>query len=181
MKRAKVILLVAAAAAIAALAASLLLPAPRRPRPEGWRQPWAGLPLLQEGEWAVDRVKRGVVQGEFFSATDELAHCVQQDPSAEGEVLELELLVETERGYTHFEFVDSPPRDDLPDGLVSCVTGTLEAAAPLPTPGIPEGTRWRLAVKFLVPPLKELPRVPWWKRWLPERWRSRGDAEPHIG
>lgn len=180
MKRAHtLVLIVAALSAVLALAASLLLDAPRRPRPEGWRAPWEGLPLVKEGEWAVDATKRGVVQGEFFLVTDELSQCVRKHGGEDAEV-KLELLVETERGGTHFEYVDAQPGHHAPRALVSCVTRSLESADPLPTPSLPEGTRWRLEVTFLVPPLKELPQVPWWKRLLPERWRS-GSKTPHVG
>ena len=176
MKR--VIIAVVVAVVVFAIAASLLIDGPRRPRPEGWKAPWASLPLIKEGEWAVDPLKRGVVQGEFFHATDGLSHCVRKHGGAEGAVVKLELLVETEHGVSHFEYVDAEPRADLPEWLVSCITRTLEEAIPLPTPGLPEGTRWRLELSFLVPPLEELPQVPWWKRWLPRPGPSGGN---HVG
>ena len=182
MKPARVILaVVAAVSLLAVLVGSLLADAPRRPRPAGWRAPWDALPLLKEGEWAVDPVKRGLVQGEFFLATDELGQCVRRHGGAEGEVLELELLVEAEHGGTHFEYVDAAPRTDLPAGLVSCVTRALEAVEPLPTPGLPDGTLWRLQLNFLVPPLADIPPVPWWKRFLPEGWRSGRSSGTHVG
>lgn len=155
-----------AAALVVGLAAELLLYQPRRPRPEGWRAPWDGLALLKEGEWATDPLKRGVVQGEFFSASDQLEHCVRKYEGNEGQVLVLELLVETERGGTHFEFVDADAHPVLSKQFVACVTGVLERAVPLPTPGLPVGTRWRLQVHFLVPPAQPA-HGPWWKRLLP--------------
>ena len=180
MKRAPLILLVVVIALVALLAFSLLEP-PRRARPEGWRSAWDSLPLIKEGEWAVDTLQRGVVQGEFFLATDELAACVRKNRGGEGATVKLELLVETEHGQTHFEFVDAEPRSDLPSGLVSCVTRALENAAPLPTPALPEGTRWRLELSFLVPPVTDLPKGPWWERFIPERWRSGRSSGTHVG
>ncbi len=180
MKRAALIVLVVAIALVAALAVSLLDP-PRRARPDGWRSAWDSLPLIKEGAWAVDTLQRGVVQGEFFLATDELAQCVRKHRGGEGATVMLELLVETEHGQTHFEFVDAEARSELPAGLVSCVTRALENAAPLPTPALPEGTRWRLEVSFLVPPVADLPRVPWWERFIPERWRSGRSSGAHVG
>lgn len=179
MKRPQLIALAVVIAVVGALIASIVMDPPRRPRPEGWRTEWDALPLLEEGDWAMDSLKRGVVQAEFFSSTDELAHCVRKH-GGEGATVMLELLVETEHGGTHFEYVEAEPRTDLPDGLVSCVTRALESAAPLPTPGLPDGTKWRLEVGFLVPPLAELPKVPWWQRFIPERWRP-GRPAPHVG
>lgn len=180
MKRALLIVLVVVIALVAALVISLLGP-PRRARPDGFRSAWDNLPLVKEGEWAVDSLQRGVVQGEFFLATDELAQCVRQHRGGEGATVKLELLVETERGQTHLEFVDAEPRPDLPGGLVSCVTRALENAAPLPTPALPEGTRWRLELSFLVPAVTDLPRVPWWDRFIPERWRPGRASGTHVG
>lgn len=167
-----------AAALVFALAAELfLMSAPRRPRPEGFRAPWDGLPLLKEGEWSTDALKRGVVQGEFFSSTDELAHCVKKYDGAQGQVLVLELLVETERGGTHFEYVEAEPHPVISQALSGCVTRVLEQAVSLPTPALAEGTRWRLQVHFLVPPTSEVVEDPWWKKLLPGRWRgSKGDV-----
>ena len=164
-------------AVVVMLLASFGVEPPARPRPEGWRDEWAGLPLLKEGEWSLDSLKRGVVQGEFFLSTDGLTSCLQRHGEVEGAVLKLELLVETERGGTHLEYVEAEPRTDLPEGLVSCLTHTLEQAQPLPTPGLAEATRWRLEVNFLVPPVAELP-LPWWKRLLP---RSRTFSGNHVG
>src|SRR4051812_37416023 len=98
-KRALIAGLVVAIALTGVLITSLM-EAPRRPRPEGWRSEWAALPLLTEGEWAMNPLQRGVVQGEFFSSSDELAHCVQKYGGS-GTRVKLELLVETERGATH--------------------------------------------------------------------------------
>ncbi len=180
MKRSRYILLAVAIALVAALVISLLDP-PRRPRPDGYRSAWDSLPLIKEGEWAVDTLQRGVVQGEFFLATDELAQCVRSHRGGEGATVRLELLIETERGQTHLEFVDAEARPELPSGLVSCVTRALENAAPLPTPALPEGTRWRLELSFLVPPVTDLPGVPWWERFIPERWRSGRPSGTHVG
>lgn len=177
MRKRGLLLGLAAAAIVVALAAELFLIERRHPRPEGWRAPWDGLPLLKEGEWSTDALKRGVVQGEFFSSTDELAHCVKKFDGAEGQVLVLELFVETERGQTHLEYVDAAENSAVPRGLSSCVTGALEHAVPLPTPAVPEGTRWRLQVNFLVPPASEVHEDPWWKRLL--HWERRSDD--HVG
>ena len=171
MKRARVISLIAAIVVIIALAVSLLGDAPRRPRPEGFRASWDKLALLQEGEWAVDQFLRGVVQAEFFVSTDDLSRCVQKYGGS-GASVKLELLLEAEHGATHVEFVDAEPRTELPEGLVSCVTRSLEAADPLPTPAVAEGSKWRLEYSFLVPPIADLPRLKWWERFIPERWRA---------
>jgi hypothetical protein len=171
MKHARLVFgLVLAALVAVALAVSLVADAPARPRPAGWRDEWAQLPLLKEGDWSLDPLERGVVQGEFFLASDQLAGCLQRYGGQDGAVVKLELLVETERGGTHFEYVEPlEARADLPAGLVPCLTRTLEQVQPLPTPGLAEDTRWRLEVNFLLPPLAELPRVPWWKRFFPSR------------
>ena len=182
MKRSvRVLLVLVAFSVVTGLAVSILGEAPRRPRPPGYRAEWDGLPLKLEGEWALDATRRGVVQGEFFLATDELAPCVQRHGGS-GATLKLELLVETEQGGTHFEYVEAQavPGPPVPEGLASCVTRVLEGTAPLPTPGLPESTRWRLEVNFLVPPSSDLPRVPWWKRFIPERWRGSPSGN-HIG
>lgn len=179
MKRARLgIGLLLLVAVVAALLASFVVEPPARPRPAGFRDEWAGLPLLKEGDWSLDSLKRGVVQGEFFLSTDGLAGCLQKHGNVEGAVLKLELLVETERGGTHLAYVETQPRADLPDGLVSCITHTLEQVQPLPTPGLGEDTRWRLEVNFLLPPSGELPKPPWWKRLLP---RSRAFSGNHVG
>ena len=60
-------------------------------------------------------------------------------------------------------------------------TRTLEGAPPLPTPNLPEGPRWRLEVSFLVPALADLPKVPWWRRFIPDGWRSGPSSGSHIG
>ena len=161
---------------IGGLAVSLLSDEPSRPRPAGWRDEWAGLPLEHERDWSLDPLKRGVVQALFFSSTDALTKCLQKHGGPEGAVVKLELLVETEQGHTHFEYVEPEPRAELPAGLVSCVTRALEQAQPLPTPRFPDKTRWRLEVPFLLPPPSALPRAPWWRRFIPERRK-----EDHIG
>jgi hypothetical protein len=178
VKRTHLIGLVVAIALVVVLVMSLL-DAPRRPRPEGYRSEWDKLPLLQEGDWSIDSVKRGVVQAQFFLSTEGLTHCVQRYGGS-GANVKLELLVETEHGVTHLEFVEAEPRTDLPEGLVSCVTRALEAADPIPTPALAEGTKWRLELNFLVPPLADLPRVKWWDRFIPERWRTKRPVN-HVG
>lgn len=165
--------------ALAGVLVTSLMDAPRRPRPEGYRKEWDALPLLQEGEWSLDAVKRGVVQGQFFVSTDELAHCVRKFGGS-GASVKLELLVETEHGVTHLEYVETEPRSDLPEGLMPCVTRALEGADPIPTPALPEGLKWRLELNFLVPPLAELPKVKWWQQLLPERWRG-SRSTGHVG
>ncbi len=191
MKRSvKVMLVLMAFAVLISLMVWITGDVPRRPRPPGFRAEWEGLALSPEGEWALDATKRGVVQGEFFLATDALAACVQEH-GGEGANVKLELLVETEQGGTHFEYVDAavhpdtdpvhPERSRGTELLLSCVTRVLEGAAPVPTPGLPESTRWRLEVNFLVPPLSELPKVPWWRRFIPARWRSGNASGNHIG
>ena len=127
----------------------------------------------------LDPIRRGVVQGQFFVSTDELAHCVQKFGGS-GANVKLELLVETEHGVTHLEYVDAEPRSDLPAGLMPCVTRALEGAEPMPTPGLPEGLKWRLEHEFLVPPLTDLPKVKWWQRFMPERWRG-PPSTGHVG
>ena len=180
MKRARLVVgVLLLVALVVALLGSFAVEPQGRPRPTGFRDEWAGLPLLKEGEWALDPLKRGVVQGEFFLSTDGLAGCLQKHGNVEGAVLKLELLVETERGGTHLEYVDAQPaRADFPAGLVSCITHTLEQAQPLPTPGLPENTRWRLEVSFLLPPIAELPKRPWWKRLIPSADSFSGN---HVG
>lgn len=180
MKRGILSLLAAAALAVA-LFAMIFLYQPSRPRPEGWQQPWAALPLEHEGDWAIQPLKRGVVQACFFSATDTLTRCLQQYGAPEGAVVKLELLLETEHGGTHPEYVVAAPRSDLPGGLVSCLTGALEAVTPVRTPQLPEGTLWRLEVPFLVPPLADLPVAPWWRRWVPAQWRPPGSRGNQVG
>lgn len=182
-KRGLIVGLVVAVALVGVLVTSLM-DAPRRPRPEGYRREWDALPLLAEGEWALDAVKRGVVQAEFFVSTDELAHCVQKYGGS-GATVKLELLVETEHGVTHLEYVDvasgdPEPRTVLPEGLMPCVTRALEGADPVPTPALPEGLKWRLELNFLVPPLEDLPKPKWWQRFIPERWRG-PPSTGHVG
>ena len=169
----RVLLGLAAAVLVAGLGLSLLLHAPARPRPAGWKDRWAALPLEREGEWSADPLKRGVVQASFFSATDSLTLCLQKYGATGGEVVKLELLVETEQRGTHFEFVEAQPRPDLPEGLVSCVTRVLEQGEAVRTPGVPEGTRWRLELAFLLPQPADLPPAPWWRRLLPDAWHAR--------
>lgn len=175
------VLVLLAAGFTLALGAFLFLDQPARPRPAGWKQPWERLPLEPERQWAVDGLKRGVVQASFFNATDHLTDCLQHHGGPEGALVKLELLVETEQGGTHLEYVEAEPRTDLPAGLMPCVTRALEAATPVPTPRLLEGTHWRLEVGFLVPPLADLPRAPWWKRLLPERWRQPRSGGSHVG
>lgn len=176
MSRPRLVLLVLGATAmVAGVGLSLLLDAPRRPRPAGWKDPWAALTLEREGEWAADPLERGVVQASFFSATDRLTHCLQQFGGPAGSMVKLELFVETEAGATHLEYVDAEPRPDLPEGLVWCLTRTLEQGLPVPTPRLPEGTRWRLEVAFLLPPAGDLPRAPWWRRFAPNTWHPGND------
>jgi hypothetical protein len=169
----RVVLVLAASLLVAALGLAILLQAPARSRPPGWKDPWARLPLEPEGSWTADPLKRGVVQASFFSATDSLTACLQKYPAPGGVVIKLELLVETEHGGTHLEYVESSSRPDLPEGLVSCVTRVLEQGAPVLTPGVAEGTRWRLELAFLLPQPADLPPAPWWRRFLPDAWHSR--------
>ena len=177
VKRARLVLAsVGAAVLVAGLVLSLVLEPPRRPRPPGWKDAWAALPLEREGEWALDPLKRGVVQASFFSATDRLTGCLQKHPVPAGSTVKLELLVETEAGGTHLEYVDAAPRPDLPEGLVSCLTRTLEQGLPVPTPRVPEGTRWRLELAFFLPPAADLPRAPWWRRFAPDAWHGGNDV-----
>jgi hypothetical protein len=174
--RKKIVALLGVVLLIAGLALSLLNDQPGRPRPVGWRDEWAGLPLEHERDWSMDPLKRGVVQALFFGSTDQLTGCFQKFGGETESVVKLELLVETEQGHTHFEYVEPEPREDLPAGLVSCITRVLEHAQPLPTPRTPENTRWRLEVPFLLPPLADVPKPPWWRRFIPER-----RSEDHIG
>ena len=164
----RVLLGLAAAVMVAGLGLSILLRAPARPRPAGWKEPWAALPLKREGQWTADPLKRGVVQAAFFSATDSLTLCLQKYDGAGGEVVKLELLVETGQRGTHLEFVEAQPRPDLPEGLVSCVTRVLEQATAVRTPQLAEGTRWRLELAFLLPQPGDLPPAPWWRPFLPD-------------
>lgn len=179
MKKRGVIAGLVVAVALIGVIVTSLMDAPRRPRPEGYRKEWDVLPLQKEGDWAIDALKRGVVQGEFFVSTDELSHCVQKFGGS-GANVKLELLVETEHGVTHLEYVDSEPRTDLPEGLMPCVTRALEGADPIPTPALPEGLKWRLELNFLVPPISDLPKVKWWQRFMPERWRG-PPSTGHVG
>jgi len=112
------------------------------------------------------------VQASFFSATDSLTHCLQKYAAPGGAVLKLELMVETEHGGTHLEYVEASPRADLPEGLVSCLTRVLEQSPPVLTPGIPEGTLWHLELAFLVPQPADLPPAPWWRRFVPDAWHT---------
>lgn len=177
----KLIFSLVAAVIIAGLALQVLSGEPRRARPPDFRAQWEGLALTAERDWSLDPFLRGVVQGEFFSATDQLARCVKEYDGAEGEVLVLELLVETERGGTHFEFVDAQPHPVIAQDLSDCVTRVLEQAQPLPTPALPEGKRWRLQVHFLVPPTEQVVEDPWWKKLLPGRWRPRTGSKADVG
>jgi hypothetical protein len=178
MKQRALIIGLVVAGALIGVIITALMDAPQRPRPDGYRKEWDALPLEKEGDWAIDTLKRGVVQGEFFTSTDELAHCVQKFGGS-GASVKLELLVETEQGATHLEYVEAEPRADLPPGLMPCVTRALEAANPVPTPALPEGLKWRLELNFLVPPISDLPKLQWWQRLMPERWR--GPPTSHVG
>lgn len=177
----KLIFGLVAAVLIVGLAVQVLSGEPRRPRPPGFRAAWEGLALTAERDWSLDTFLRGVVQGEFFSASNQLAGCVKDFDGAGGEVLVLELLVETERGGTHFEFVAAQPHPVISQDLSDCVTRVLEQAQPLPTPALPDGKRWRLQVHFLVPPSEQAVEDPWWKKLLPGRWRPRAGSKTDVG
>jgi len=148
-----------------------------RPRPEGWKKEWEGLPLEKESEWAIVNAKRGAVQAIFMEATDRLGHCVQKYQPKEGEVIVLELMTETESEGTHFEWVDASTKD----AFSACLSAALEGGALVPTPGVPAGTAWRLEFHFLVPPLADIPKTPWWRKFLPDGWRPRPAPGAHVG
>lgn len=167
----------------AAIAVTLgLFAQPRsRPRPEGWKREWEALPLEKESEWAVVNAKRGAVQAVFMEATGRLSHCVQKYQPKEGQVLVLELMTETVAEGTHFEWVEAEAKEALPRGFAACLTAALEGGVLVPTPNVPAGTKWRLQLSFLVPPLSDLPQLPWWRRFLPDTWRPAAAPGAHVG
>lgn len=167
------------------LLAALVLVAPwrqtRRVRGPDWNQPWAGVALTPEREWATDATRRRVVQVSFLSATPALTRCLQEYAVPEGQVLTLHLWVETEPRGTHVEYADVVPGASLPAGFDQCLMRALELAGPVATPEVPVGTRWRLTVDFLVPPASSLPRVPWWKKLVPESWDTPAHSGTYVG
>lgn len=155
---------------------------PRRERPMGWNTPWASIPLEPEASWAVDPLKRGVMQRAFMDASAHLTECSQEfSRTKEGGVAQLEVLLETTAAGTRVMFVEPTPKPELPPTLLTCIERALERTAPVATPGLPAGTKWRLSLTFLLPPLDELVTPPWWEALVPESFRSGGSSAIHVG
>lgn len=180
MKRAVVFL--AVVVMFVGLALALVVQRPRRPRPDGFDAPWAGLPLLPERDWATDPPKRDVVQAVFLEANEQLTHCNQEHWREEaGSAAKLELLFAQEARGMQLLFVRAEPDPALPALLLPCFEQALEKASPVPTAGLAGGTRWRISVHLLIHPAGELPPESWWHRYVPQSWRSGGDSAIHIG
>jgi hypothetical protein len=155
------------------IALGLLEPGPRA-RPADWAKEWTAAPLELEGDWSMNPHKRGALQQVFVAATGPLSRCVQAHRPPEGQQLRLELFTETVAGGTELEWVEVEETARVPDAFRRCVVAALEGTEEQRTPNVPPGTRWRLEYHFLVPPLSDLPPVPWWERYLPGLW----DAPP---
>ncbi len=180
MKRALALAVLVLAAAVLVFGATHY--DPRRPRPEGWEAPWRALPLEPETSWAPDALKRGVVQRLFAQATDELTECSQEYFRAKvADVVPLELLLEAGAEGVRLAYVVTPPRADLPAGLLPCLERAIEKSKPVAGPGLAPGTRWRLGLSFLLNPVSDLPSPPWWERFVPASWRSGGSSGIHVG
>lgn len=154
---------------------------PVKSRPEGWRREWEQLPLDAESAWSLDAVKRGAVQQGFLAATAELSRCVRVYRPPEGQHLRLELYTETVAEGTELEWVDVEPNPAVPTSFVRCLVSALEGGGVSPTPRVPAGTRWRIEYHFLVPPLTDLPEVPWWQRLFPGGWKAPRPSGNHVG
>lgn len=173
MKRSAVVIVAALLVSAGGVVLALGLGGPSvKPRPEGWRRDWEQLPLDAESSWSLDAVKRGAVQQGFLTATPALSRCVQVYHPPEGQHLRLELYMETGAEGTELEWVDAAPNPAVPPNFVRCLVSALEGAGVGPTPRVPAGTRWRIEYHFLVPPLTDLPALPWWQRLFPGGWKS---------
>ena len=117
-----------------------------------------------------------------MDASAQLAECSQEfSRTKEGGVAQLEVLLETGAAGTQVMFVVPTPKPELPPNLSTCIERALERTAPVVTPGLPVGTKWRLSLAFLLPPLDELVTPPWWEPLVPESFRSGGSSAIHVG
>lgn len=163
------------------VASGLLEPKPKA-RPEGWASEWSAAPLELESEWAMNPVKRGALQQVFLAATGPLSRCVQTHRPTEGARVRLELFTESVAEGTEFEWVDADEKAAVSPAFRGCLVAALELTEEQPTPQVPPGTRWRLEYFFLVPPLTDLPQLPWWERYLPGLWHAPGPRQSsHAG
>lgn len=153
------------------IALGLFEPKPKA-RPADWAKAWSAAPLELESDWSMNPSKRGALQQVFMAATGPLSRCVQTHRPPEGQQVRLELFTETVAEGTEFEWVDAEETASVPAAFRQCVVAALEGTEEQPTPKIPPGTRWRLEYHFLVPPLTDLPPVPWWERYLPGLWHA---------
>lgn len=182
MKRRALVIVAALLVLGVGVVLALGLGAPQvKPRPEGWRREWEGVALDPESTWSLDAVKRGAVQQCFLAVTPELSRCVQVYRPPEGQHVRLELYTESIAEGTELEWVDAEPNAAVSPDFVRCLVSALESGEVSPTPRVPAGTRWRLEYQFLVPPLSDLPVVPWWQRLVPGGWAPPRPSGNHVG